>query len=108
MPLRKKSKSAFPSADTPTPFDVTLAVPATAEDLVTVPSGKKGRMVSLVNEGPGDAAIAFDADATVSDLLLEEGDEYNDHGLEFSTKISVINVTLLATPRVRGIIWSGE
>jgi len=87
---------------------VTLAVPATAEDLVTVPSGKKGRAVSIVNEGPGDAAVAFNADATVADLLLMEGDAYDDAMLEIGTKLSFINVTATQSPRLRGVLWSGD
>lgn len=108
MPIRRKPKFDVPIADTSTPFDVTLAVAATAEDLVSVPANKKGRAVSLVNEGPGTVAIAFDATAIVTDLLLEEGDAYDEHDLEIATKLSFINVTAAATPRVRGILWSGD
>lgn len=107
MPIRRKPKTAFPSSDTATPFDVTLTTPDTAEDLVTVPSGK-GRIVSLINEGPGSVALAFDAVATVADFLLEEGDAYDEHDLALSTKISFINVTPASSPRVRGILWSGD
>lgn len=110
MPIKPKPPGpiSFPLADTPTPFDVTLAVAATAEDLVSVPGGKKGRMISIVNEGPGDVAVAFDAEALVTDLLLIEGDAYDDHDLEISTKVSFINVTAAAQPRLRGILWSGD
>jgi hypothetical protein len=108
MPIRPKPKFTFPFADAPTPFDVTLAVAATAEDLVTVPGGKNGRAVSLVNEGPGEVAIAFDATAVITDLLLAEGDAYDEHNLEIGTKLSFINVTAGQTPRVRGILWSGD
>jgi len=104
---RGPKKVNVPIADTSTPFDVTLAVADTAEDLVTVPSEKKGRIISLVNEGPGEVAIAFDADATVADLLLEEDDAYDEHDLDIATKLSFINVTVAGTPRVRGILWSG-
>lgn len=96
-----------PVADTPTPFDETLTTAGTAQDLVSVPVGKKGRAVSLVNEGPGAVALAFDATATASDLLLEEGDAYDEHDLEVDTKVSFINVTLGQTPRIRGVLWSG-
>ncbi len=108
MPINPKPKFVFPFADTSTPFDETLAVAATAEDLVAVPGSKKGRVLSLVNEGPGDVAIAFDATATVTDLLLLEGDAYDEHDLEIITNISFINVTVGQTPRVRGILWSGD
>ena len=108
MPIVPKPFLTVPFADEATPFDVTLAVPATAEDLVSVPGSKKGRIVSLVNEGPGAAAIVFDATATASDILLEEGDTYDEHDLEFVTKISFINVTPAVSPRLRGVIWSGD
>ncbi len=107
MPITRRPKSKVAIADTSTPFDVTLAAPATAEDVVTVPSGNQGRIVSLINEGPGDIAIAFDATATVADILLEEGDAYDEHDLDFATNISFINVTAAQNPRVRGVIWSG-
>lgn len=108
MPIKPKPKFEYPFADTPTPFNVPLATADTAEDLVTVPASKKGRVVSLVNEGPGAVALAFDATATVADLLLEEGDAYDEHDLEISTNLSFINVTAAQTPRVRGILWSGD
>ena len=108
MPIKRKPKSTFPVANEATPFNVTLAVTDTAEDLVSVPSTKYGRSVSLVNEGPGAVAVTFDATATVSDLLLEDGDAYDEHDLEISTKISFINVTTGETPRVRGVLWSGD
>lgn len=97
-----------PVADTDTPFDQTLTTAGTAEDLVTVPASKKGRIISLVNEGPGDVALAFDATATVAGLLLIEGDAYDENGLEIDTKVSFINVTTGETPRVRGVLWSGD
>jgi len=108
MPIRPQPKFTYPFADTPTPFDVTLAVAATAEDLVTVPGGKKGRHLSLVNEGPGVVALGFDATAIITDLLLEEGDAYDERDLEISTNISFINVTAGQTPRIRGVLWSGD
>jgi hypothetical protein len=108
MPIRPKPKFTYPFADTSTPFDVTLAVAATAEDLVAVPVNKKGRTLSLINEGPGSVALAFDATAIASDLLLEEGDAYDERDLEIGTNISFINVTAGQTPRVRGILWSGD
>ena len=70
MPITPKPFLTVPFADEATPFDVTLAVPATAEDLVSVPGSKKGRIVSLVNEGPGAAAIVFAATAIKRDGLL--------------------------------------
>ena len=95
------------SSDEATPFDVTLAVPATAEDLVLVPGIKVGRSVSLINEGPGDVALAFDATATAADVLIKEGEGYSDSGLALQTSISFINVTAAQSPRVRGVLWSG-
>lgn len=95
-------------ADTSTPFSVTLAVAATAEDLVSVPAQKSGRAISLINDGPGDVALAFDATATTSDLVIKEGEAYDEHALEITTNISFINVTASATPTVRGVLWSGD
>lgn len=95
------------NADTATSFSVTLAVAATASDLVLVPAFKKGRTISLVNEGPGDVAIKFDGTATVSDLLIKEGEAYAEANLEVSTKVSFINVTPTQLPKVRGVLWSG-
>jgi hypothetical protein len=97
-----------PPPDTNTPFNVTLAVAGTASNLVLVPALKRGRSVAFLNEGPGDIAVAFDATATASSLLLREGDEYNDSGLNLTTKISFINVTPASLPVVRGILWSGN
>ncbi len=108
MPLDPRPIFRVPVADTPTPFDNVLNTAGTAEDLVFVPALKKGRIVSLLNEGPGDVALAFDATATAADLLLREGDAYSENGLEIDTKISFINVTVGQTPRVRGILWSGN
>lgn len=97
-----------PVADTDTPFDVTLAVAGTAQDLATVPSGKKGRAVSLFNHGPGDVRLGFDSTAVVTDLLLLEGEAYDEHDLELGTKLSFLNETTGETPRVRGVLWSGD
>lgn len=88
-------------------FDVTLTVPATAEDLVTVPASKRGRTLSIVNEGPGDAAIKFDATATAADVLLKEGDSFAQDNLDLTTKVSFINVTVGAQPRLRGMLGAG-
>ena len=108
MPIQPRPTFKEQVADTDTPFDVTLAVAATAEDLVTVPVSKFGRIISLVNEGPGDIALKADSTATISDLLLKEGEAYSESRLEVSTKFSFINVTAAAQPRVRGVLWSGD
>ncbi len=88
-----------------TPFDVTLAVADTAEDLVTPPTGKVIRRVNIVNEGPGTAHISFDGTATTTDLALAKGDSYSEADVEIVTNISFIGGTS-KTPRVRGLIWS--
>lgn len=108
MPITPRPKVKVPLSDTSTPFDVTLTTPAAAEDLVAVPVSKEGRRVSLVNEGPGDVAVAFDGTATVADLLLLVGDAYDEHDLQIAANVSFINVTTGANPRVRGILWSGD
>lgn len=108
MGIERRPRFQVPVADTSTPFDITLAVTATAEDAAVVPVGKRGRNISIVNEGPGSVAIAFDATALVTDLLLEDGDAYDDINLDINTNVSFINVTPTNTPRVRGILWSGN
>lgn len=108
MPITPANTPNTPKfADTSTPFNVTLTTADTAEDLVTVPASKKGRAVSLINDGPGDVAIAFDATATTADLNLKQGEAYSDDDLEVSTKLSFINVTPASLPHVRGVLWSG-
>lgn len=94
-------------ADTDTPFNKTLAIAAAEEQLAAVPAGKKGRIVSLVNDGPGVVALAFDQAALTTGLNLKEGEAYSDSGLEISTDIRFINVTSGQTPTVRGVLWSG-
>jgi len=91
----------------PTPFNLPLAVAGTAQDVVLVPVGKKGRSLSLINDGPGDIALGFDAAATISGTLIQEGERYWEVDLQLATKVSFINVTALATPTVRGVLWSG-
>ncbi len=108
MPLIPRPQLKEALADTDTSFDVTLAIPDTAEDFVTVPGGKKGRILSLVNEGPGDIAIKANATALVTDTLLFEGDAYSEARLDIATKFSFINVTPSASPRIRGVLWSGD
>ena len=95
-------------ADTDTAFDVTLAVADTAEDFVTVPALKKGRIVSMVNEGPGTVAIKADGTAVITDLILLEGEAYSEARLAVDTAFSFINVTAASQPRVRGVLWSGD
>ena len=105
MPITSGA-TKFPLADEDTPFDVTLALAGTAQDLVTVPVGRKGRIISLVNEGPGKVYLGFDATATITSLVLERGDQYSESLLELATKVSFVGgATNL--PRVRGILWSG-
>jgi hypothetical protein len=87
--------------------DGTLTTAGTAQDLVTVPVGLKGMKVSLVNRGPGDAAVAFDATAVATDTLIKSGEAYSEDGIEFATKISFINVSAGKKPRLTGVIWSG-
>ena len=94
-------------ADQDTPFTVTLALAGTEQVLVAVPVGKKGRVISLVNDGPGTVALAFDQVATVAGLNLKVGEAYSDASLEISTDVRFINVTVGQTPIVRGVLWSG-
>ena len=94
-------------ADQDTPFLVTLTLAGTEQLLAAVPATKKGRIISLVNDGPGTVAIAFDQVATTAGLNLKPGEGYSDVGLEVSTDVRFINVTAAQTPTVRGVLWSG-
>ncbi len=98
---------ATPPADTPTPFDSTLAVADTAEDLVTVPALKTGRSFTLKNKGPGSVFLAFDADATTAGVEVEAKDNYSESNIEIGTRVSFIGAAG-KTPRVFGVLWSGE
>ena len=88
-------------------FDETLTVAGTAEDLVLVPATKRGRTLSIVNEGPGDAAVKFDGTATATDVLLKEGDSMAQDNLDLTTKVSFINVGASNLPRLRGMLGAG-
>lgn len=96
-----------PATDTPTPIDKTLAVADTAEDLAAVPSQKVGRTLSIINDGPGSAFIAFDATATVADYELKKNESYGEMGLDLATNVSFIGDSG-KKPRVRGMLWSGN
>lgn len=106
MPITPPSQ-AQKFADQDSPFAVVLALAGTEQLLVTVPATKKGRIISLVNDGPGTVAIAFDQVATSAGLNLKPGEGYSDAGLEVSTDVRFINVTAAQTPTVRGVLWSG-
>lgn len=102
-----QTNNSTPPADTETPFFVTLVVPATAEDLVLVPALKRGRSIDIVNEGPGDAAVKLDGTALITSTLLREGDSVSWADLAIATKVSFINVTVGASPVLRGVLHSG-
>lgn len=84
----------------------TLALADTAEDLVLVPGGKKGRKFSLVNEGPGSAFIAVDSVATLTSTEIKFRDTWFEDGVTISTKLSFIG-EVGKTPSVRGVLWAG-
>jgi hypothetical protein len=92
-------------ADEATDFDLTLTVADTAEDAVTPPTGKTGRILSLINEGPGKVYLKFDGTATTSDLALDKRDMYAEVDISIATNVSFIGEAG-KTPRVRGILWS--
>ena len=84
----------------------TLAVVDTAEDLVLVPGGKKGRKFSLVNEGPGSAFIAVDGTATLTSTEIKFRDTWFEDGVSITTKLSFIGESG-KQPAVRGVLWAG-
>ena len=92
-------------ADEAVPFDETLAVADTAQDAITPPTGKTGRRISIVNEGPGKAFIAFDGTATTADLPIEKRGSYDEVDITVTTNISFVGEAG-KTPRVYGILWS--
>jgi len=92
---------------TDTPIDSTLTTAGAAQDLVAVPVNTIGRKIGLINRGPGDAAVAFDRTAAITDTLVKQGEAYSEEGLAVSTKVSFINVTVGKKPRITGILWSG-
>ena len=106
MPITPPSP-AQKFADQDTPFLVTLTIAGTEQQLVAVPATKKGRVVSLVNDGPGTVAIAFDQAATSAGLNIKLAEGYSEAGLEITTDVRFINVTAAQTPTVRGVLWSG-
>lgn len=89
-------------------FDKTLTTANTAEDFVTIPVGKKGRNISIVNVGPGKAWIHADVDATAAlpSIGLDVGDTYSDLDLGVATRWSFIG-SLGTQPRIRGVVWAG-
>lgn len=96
-----------PPVDTQSPFEMTLGVTSVAEDLAIVPVGKRGRQIDIINEGPGDVAVKFDATATPAHTLLREGDSVSWANLNIVTKVSFINITAAALPTLRGVLMSG-
>ena len=107
MAYQSPGPGGIAPADTPTPFNLTLAVADTAEDLVAVPALKTGRSLTLKNKGPGSVFLAFDADATITDIEVEAKDNYSETNIEIGTKVSFIGAAG-KTPRVFGILWSGD
>ena len=92
--------------DAAVPINKTLAVVNTAEDLVLVPAGKKGRKFSLVNEGPGSAFIQVDGTATLTSTEVKVKDVWYEDGVQVITKLSFIGETG-KQPHVRGVLWAG-
>ena len=97
--------SVSPLADEATPINLTLTVVDTAEDLASVPTDKRGRILSIVNEGPGIVYLAFDADATTADTVVKKNESYSENDLDIASRVSFIGESG-KTPHVRGILWS--
>lgn len=92
--------------DQAVPVGKTLAVAGTAEDLATVPVGKKCRKFSFINEGPGTAYVEVDGTATTASVPVEPKDAWSEDGVAVSTKFSFIGEPG-KKPKVRGVIWCG-
>lgn len=89
------------------PINKTLTVAGTAEDLATVPAGKKGRKFSLVNEGPGSAFIQIDGTADGDSTEVRPGDVWYEENLAIATNLSFIGEPG-KKPKVRGALWAGD
>lgn len=88
-------------------FNVTLAVAGTAQDFATIPVGKVGHNIRLVNLGPGDVCISPDATASAgSGIMVRAREEYRDEGLGVATRWSFVGEAG-KTPAIRGVVWCG-
>ncbi len=106
MPISIGSGTVRTFAEEATPFDVTLAVADTAEDVVVPPGGKTIRRINVVNHGPGVVFLEFDDTATTSSLEVERRGTYDEADIGVSTNISFIGEPG-KKPRVTGVVWSG-
>lgn len=96
-----------PVTDQAVPIQKTLAVANTAEDLVLVPAGKKGKRFTIINMGPGAAYVEVDGTATLASIKLPSGATWTeDSDVQISTKFSFIGDTG-QTPTVTGVLWAG-
>ena len=94
-------------ADTPVPFSVTLATAGTAEDFATIPVGKKGHSIDLINLGPGSIWIVPDANATAATgIMVKRNESYSADQLGVASRWSFIGETG-KTPAIRGVVWCG-
>lgn len=108
MPLFGKAPNAggAQNADTSDPINATVT--NVASDVVTVPNGKKGMVVSLWNDGPSAVRIAFDVTATpTTGIVLNPGEGYADGNLAIAARISAISLVTGQDASMRGIMWSG-
>jgi len=94
-------------ADTPVPFDVTLATAVTAEDFATIPAGKIGHSIDLINLGPGNVWIRNDTDASpTTGILVKKNEAYFASALKVTARWSFIGAAG-QTPHIRGVVWAG-
>lgn len=106
MPLFGKPTVNQKTASTSTPINSTVT--DVAADIATVPAGKEGMIVSILNDGPSDIRVAFDADATAaSGLSIKAGESYADSGFAIATRVSAVSVAAGQVAVVRGVLWSG-
>ena len=106
IPNSSTNLNTTPFPDEAISINKTLTTVNTAEDLALVVVGKKGRKVSLVNEGPGSAYIKVDGVATVNDIEIQPKDVWYEEDIEISTKLSFIG-DVGKKPHVRGVLWCG-
>lgn len=93
-------------ADDYVPIDITLAVADTSEPVLTVPSGKRVRALSLLNRSLETAFVSFSGTATTGDIELRRLRQLALDNVDFAA-ISFIGDTG-DTPRLTGYVLLGD
>ncbi len=96
-------------AETPIPFNVTLAVADTSELLFTVPTGKRLRAFSLANRSlskvSAHVSMVAGTSATVTDMELARKDAWSEADLDLPEGDYEFIGSTGDQPRVSGVAW---